>query len=312
MSILVIAEHRQGRLRDVTREMVTAAKGLDGDVAVAVIHRDPASWFSQVTLEGVGEVVGVPVPTEEFDSDTYGSVLEALILERKPDVVLLGFTVDSAAYAPTVAARLGLGFASDVWALRRDDQGPTVTRSFYAGKVSGELDFPGASCVVLLLRADVWAPALEGGSPRFSEFRLPPPASRVRHLGFQEVPAGDVDISLASLILAIGRGIGERDNIPQFERLAEKMGATLASSRPLVDAGWMPGSRLVGQSGRTVKPTVYLAFGISGAVQHRAGMKSSGMVIAVNADPDAAIFSVAHYGAVADLFEVAEELDKLF
>ena len=121
-----------------------------------------------------------------------------------------------------------------------------------------------------------------------------------------------MDITAADFLLSVGRGVGEKENLGQFEGLAEKMGATLSVSRPLVDQGWMPNSRQVGQSGKTVKPKVYLALGISGAVQHLAGMKTSGTIIAVNTDPEAAIFNVAHYGAVADLFEIAEELDKLY
>ena len=114
------------------------------------------------------------------------------------------------------------------------------------------------------------------------------------------------------MILAIGRGVGEKDNIEQFAELAERMGATLASSRPLVDAGWLPQARQVGQSGNTVKPKVYVAFGISGAVQHLAGMKGAGTIVAVNTDQEAAIFNVAQLGAVADMFDVADELEKLF
>jgi electron transfer flavoprotein alpha subunit len=121
-----------------------------------------------------------------------------------------------------------------------------------------------------------------------------------------------VDITTADFLLSIGRGVGDKENLPQFEDLAGKMGAILSVSRPLVDQGWMPNSRQVGQSGKTVKPKIYLALGISGAVQHLAGMKTSGTIIAVNTDPEAAIFNVAHYGAVADLFEVAEELEKLY
>ncbi|MHB1931350.1 MAG: electron transfer flavoprotein subunit alpha/FixB family protein, partial [Acidimicrobiales bacterium] len=132
----------------------------------------------------------------------------------------------------------------------------------------------------------------------------------VRHAAFEEAPQGDVDITTADFLLSIGRGIGEKDNVETFAKLAETMGATLSVSRPLVDAGWMPSSRQVGQSGKTVKPKVYLAMGISGAVQHLAGMKTSGTIIAVNSDPEAAIFRVAHYGAVLDLFEVAEELGR--
>ena len=121
-----------------------------------------------------------------------------------------------------------------------------------------------------------------------------------------------MDITQADFLLSIGRGIGDKENVEMFKELAEKMGATLSVSRPLVDAGWMPASRQVGQSGKTVKPKVYLAFGISGAVQHLAGMKTAGTIIAVNTDPEAAIFNVAQYGAKADLFDVAEELEKLF
>src|SRR5205823_9635272 len=135
--------------------------------------------------------------------------------------------------------------------------------------------------------------------------------SRARHRELREAARGDVDITTADFVLSIGRGIGEQENIAMFEELAEKIGATLAVSRPIVDAGWMPNARQVGQSGKTVKPKVYLALGISGAVQHLAGMKTSGTIIAVNTDPEAAIFKVAHFGAIADLFDVAEELEKL-
>jgi len=165
--------------------------------------------------------------------------------------------------------------------------------------------------VLLLLRPTVWPPAAAGGSPTVSEHALEAVQSRARHRELREAARGDVDITTADFLLSIGRGIGEQENIAMFEELAEKIGATLAVSRPIVDAGWMPNARQVGQSGKTVKPKVYLAFGISGAVQHLAGMKTSETIIAVNTDPEAAIFDVAHYGAVADLFDVAEELTKL-
>jgi electron transfer flavoprotein alpha subunit len=135
-------------------------------------------------------------------------------------------------------------------------------------------------------------------------------AARSEHLGYREVEAGDVDITKADFLLSIGRGVEEQDNIERFEELADKLGATLSVSRPLVDAGWMPGARQVGQSGKTVKPRVYLALGISGAVQHLAGMRTAETIIAVNTDPEAPIFSVAHYGAVVDMFELADELEQ--
>ncbi|MFY9578904.1 MAG: electron transfer flavoprotein subunit alpha/FixB family protein [Gaiellaceae bacterium] len=306
---LIVAETLRGAVRDVTGELVTAAGLLGDPVAVAVIARDPSRL--DVTFDGVDEIVEVSVEQEEFENDVYQHVLEALIAERQPEVVLLGFTVNSMGYGPAVAAKLDLGFASDVHGLARDGGAVVATRSFYGGKVDAELEFPDGRPVLLLIRPTAFAPAATGGSPATSALSVEVPSSRARHVDFREAAVGDVDITTADFLLSIGRGVGEQDAIPQFERLAEKLGAVLSVSRPLVDAGWMPNARQVGQSGKTVKPKVYLALGISGAVQHLAGMKTSGTIIAVNTDPEAAIFNVAHFGAVADLFDVAEELEKL-
>ncbi|MDQ3895047.1 MAG: electron transfer flavoprotein subunit alpha/FixB family protein [Actinomycetota bacterium] len=312
MSVLVVAEHLRGELREYTRELVSAGRELEGPLAVAVVARDPSRFRDAVDLEGVSEIVDVTVEADEFENDVYQQAVEALIADRRPRVTLIGFTVNGMGYGPAVAARLGLGFATDVFSLRDDGEALVVQRSFYGGKVAAELDFPAKEQVLLLLRPTVWPPAERDGGATVSEFRVAGGRSRARHKEFVEVETGDVDITTADFLLSIGRGIGERDNIGMFEELAEKMGATLSVSRPLVDAGWMPNERQVGQSGKTVKPKVYLALGISGAVQHLAGMKSSGTIVAVNTDPEAAIFNVAHYGAVADLFDVAEELEKLF
>jgi electron transfer flavoprotein alpha subunit len=309
VSVLVVAEHVQGQLRDVTHELVSAARALGGPVTVAVIASDPAAF--DLAREGVDEVVHVAVAQEEFEPDVYQQALEALIADRSPQVVLAGFTVNGMGYAPAVAVRLGLGFASDVFGVGRDGDAVVATRAFYGSKVHAEVEFATGTPVLLLLRPTTWPAAEPGGSPAVSTLELGPVSSRARHLGFQEAVKGDVDITTADFLLSIGRGIGEREAIPDFEQLADRLGATLSASRPLVDAGWMPGARQVGQSGKTVKPKVYLALGISGAVQHLAGMKASGTIIAVNTDPEAAIFSVAHYGAVADLHEVAEALAEL-
>lgn len=312
MSVLVVAEHLQGAVRDVTRELIAAGREL-GPVTVAVIAREPAPLVDAVNVEGVAEVVTVAAGGDEFENDTYQQALEELIAARAPKVVLLGFTVNAMGYGPAVAAKLGLGFASDVHGVALEGDAVVATRSFYGGKVHGEVEFPGAAGVLLMLRPTTWAPSEGAGSATVTSLDLAAAAPRARHLSFAEPEAaGDVDITAADFLLSIGRGVAEKDNIPQFAELAEKMGATLSVSRPLVDAGWMPGSRQVGQSGKTVKPKVYLAFGISGAVQHLAGMKTASTIIAVNTDPEASIFSVAHYGAVVDLFDVADELEKLY
>jgi electron transfer flavoprotein alpha subunit len=311
VSVLVVAEHLRGQLREVTLELITAARELGEPVSVAVIARDPNALADAVNRAGVAEILTVAVEAEEFENDVYQQALEALIQERQPTVTLLGFTVNSMGFAPALAAKLGLGFASDVFAVRREGGELVAERSFYGAKVSAEIEFP-QERVLLLLRPTAWAPVEEAGSATVSDFSVTVSGSRARHLEYVEAPAGDVDITTADFLLSVGRGIGEKENLPQFEELAQKLGATLSVSRPIVDAGWMTSARQVGQSGKTVKPKVYLALGISGAVQHLAGMKTSGTIIAVNTDPEAAIFNVAHYGAVADLFEVAEELEKLW
>jgi electron transfer flavoprotein alpha subunit len=312
MSVLVVAEHLRGEVRPVTLELVTAAKELGGPVAVAVIAKEPGSIADSVNVEGVDEILAVAVDQEEFENDVYEQALEQLLSERDVDVLLLGFTVNSMGYGPALAAKLGLGFASDVFALNGEGGSVVATRAFYGSKVQAEVEFPGHDRVLLLLRPTAWPPAEGSGSASTTDVSVSISGSRARHEEFVDVATGDVDITTADLLLSIGRGIGDKENVPQFEELAGKMGATLSVSRPLVDQGWLPSSRQVGQSGKTVKPKVYLALGISGAVQHLAGMKTSSTIIAVNSDPEAAIFNVAHYGAVADLFEVAEELDKLY
>lgn len=311
MSVLIIAEHLRGHVSEVTYELIAAGRQLGGPVVVAAIGSHPEEV--DLNRAGVDEIVRVRVEQGEFENDVYQQVLEALIAARRPDVVLVGFTVNSIGYAPAVAAKLGLGFASDVFRLSRGDGNAIVaTRAFYGSKVNGEVEFPGSGPAILMLRPTIWPPAEAGGAPAITEMAITVTASRARHKEFVEQPKGDVDISEADFVLAIGRGIGEKDNIAIFERLSEKMAATLAVSRPLVDAGWMPSARQVGQSGKTVQPKVYLAMGISGAVQHLAGMKASGTIIVVNTDPEAALFNAAHFGAVADLFEVARELEKLY
>ena len=312
MSILVVAEHVRGELRPVTLELISAARELGGPVAVAVLARDPSGFTDAVNVDGVDEILAVPIDQEEFENDVYQQVVERLIEERSPRAILLGFTVNAMAYGPALAAKLGLGFTSDVFAVRDEAGALVAERSYYGAKVNGEVEFPGHDQVVLLLRATAWPPAEGSGAATVTEVAVPADGSRARHQGWVEVQAADVDITTADFLLSVGRGIGEKENLEQFEDLAQTMGATLSVSRPIVDAGWMPSARQVGQSGKTVKPKVYLALGISGAVQHLAGMKTSGTIIAVNTDPEAAIFNVAHYGAVADLFEVAEELEKLY
>jgi electron transfer flavoprotein alpha subunit len=313
--ILVVAESRRGELREVSLELVGAALALKeqagGRVAVAIVGADATGHANALGTSGVDEVLTVEAPSENFEAHVQAGALETLIEQESPTLVLLGHTIDSLGFGPAVAAKLGLGFASDVTGLAWDG-GPVATRGGYGGKVMVELDFQGKETVLLMLRAGAFEATQAG--PGAGAVRAVDGAgeARTEQLGFREVEAGDVDITKAEFLLSVGRGIEDKDALPQFEELADKMGATLSVSRPLVDAGWVPNARQVGQSGKTVKPKVYLALGISGAVQHIAGMQNADTIIAVNTDPEAPIFRVADYGAVADLFDVAEELAAQF
>jgi len=309
MSALVVAEHIRGKASPVTHELLSAAHELVESVALVVIGRDPSELG--LTNAAADEILRVDGP-EEFDSDTYRAVLEALITERAPSLVLTAFSANSMAYAPAVAARLSLSLASDVVAAEISDSGVSAQRSFFAGKVHGNVELT-APTAVLMLREGVWPEAAPNATAApVVQTTVELPQSRSSHRGFAEPERGEgIDITTADFLVSVGRGVGEQENIEAFERLAEKLGAGFAASRPLIDAGWVARDRQVGQSGQTVKPSVYLAFGVSGASQHVAGMNKSSTIIAVNNDPTAPIFEIAHYGAVADMFEIAEQLEKL-
>ncbi|MGH2872156.1 MAG: electron transfer flavoprotein subunit alpha/FixB family protein, partial [Solirubrobacteraceae bacterium] len=259
---------------------------------------------------GVDQVLTVRSPLEPFEAHVAGRALSALIEDLRPSLVLASHSIDSLGYAPAVAASDGLGFSSDVTGIGWDG-GPIARRGAYGDKLVAEYEFPGKETTLLLLRAGTFEPAAPGSDAPVRELSVQlDGVARSEHAGYREVEAGDVDITKADFLLSIGRGVDDKDNIDRFSELADRLGATLSVSRPLVDAGWMPAARQVGQSGKTVKPRVYLALGISGAVQHLAGMRTAETIIAVNTDPEAPIFGVAHYGAVVDMFELADELER--
>jgi electron transfer flavoprotein alpha subunit len=315
--ILVVAEQRRGELRPVSLELLGAAQILrrEGDtVAVAVMSADPGRFVAPLSVAGVDEILTVQVAAAEFDPDTVESAVAALIADRKPDVVLVAHSVDSFGYAAALAASLGLGFATDVFKVERIDGELVATRGGYGQKINVEVDFPGRRTVLLALRGGAFKPPEQAASPRITGFAPPPVQSRATGREFIEMSAGDdIDMTAAEFILTIGRGIGEEAKVPQFRELADAVGAALGCSRPIADAGWLPKSRQVGQSGKTASACkLYIAMGVSGAIQHLAGMKHVSTIVAVNSDSEASIFGVAKYGIVGDIFEIAEELRVLF
>jgi len=312
--ILVVAETRRGELRDVSLELVSAAAQIKGgtgeSVAVAVIGADASTFAADLAVAGVDEILTVSVPSEQFDSLVWRHALESLIESEKPSLVLLGHTIDSLGFAGAVAARGSHGFASDVTAISWDGD-LRASRGAYGDKLTADLKFPDKVCTLLTVRPGTFPVALPSGDAAMRTISVDlDGASQIEHVEFLEAATGDVDITKADFLLSIGRAVEDESEIERFEELAETFGATLSVSRPLVDAGWVSSDRQVGQSGKTVKPRVYLAFGISGAVQHLEGMRSADTIIAVNTDPEAPIFGVAHYGVIADVFEVADELEQ--
>ncbi len=248
---------------------------------------------------------------ENFNSEAYQKVLSSLIKERKPLLVLIGHTSFGVDLAPSLAVSSGVPLATDCIELEFEGGKLTVTRQMYGGKVNVKAVLREAESYIVTVRqatfpvkkeAPLKGEIVEVASPlkeeitekRFIKYVLPPP--------------GGVDITAAEVLVGVGRGIKDGANIPSVEELAKTLGGTLACSRPIVDKGWLPNGCQVGSSGKTVKPKLYLALGISGAFQHVLGMKNSDLVIAVNKDAKAPIFGVADYGVVEDLFKIVPPL----
>jgi electron transfer flavoprotein alpha subunit len=316
-NILVIAELRQGTIRPISSQLVTAAQSLrtgpQDSVTVVILDPNPDAFVDTLSLRGVDEILKVKTP-QEFDPEIWATSVDSIVRARTARSVLVGHTVDSCGFAAALAIKSGFGFASDLIKVEHFDGELVATRSAYVEKIYVELCFPQKYSVVLCVRENVYRPADGPAEPSVSAWEAPSIVSRITSKRFIEPPPSEgTDLSAAEFIVAIGRGIGDQANVEPFEELAESMGAVLGCSRPLADAGWLPKSRQVGQSGKTASACrLYLAMGISGASQHLAGMKHIPTIIAVNSDPRASIYSVAKYGVVGDVLELRKELAREF
>jgi electron transfer flavoprotein alpha subunit len=243
-----------------------------------------------------------------YTADAYTAAVEELIRKVNPTLVVFGHTYQTRDYAPRLAARFGRVLIGDVIAAHFEKKDPPVfVRQMFQGKFNADVRLVGDGPHFVSIQAGAWRAAAgepaETFSPDLSGSRL----RQVAEPPFREA-ARAVDLTAADIIVSVGRGIKEKENIPVVEALAQALGAELAASRPICDAGWLPMDRQVGSSGQTVSPKVYFAVGISGAIQHLVGMKGAKTIVAINKDRDAPIFEVAHYGIVGDLFEVVPAL----
>ena len=314
--ILVLAEHRQGAIRDITYEMLTKARELaektNAELTAIVLGKNAKELAKPLTEYAKTIIAVEDGKLENFNSEAYKKILTKLITEHKPSLVLMGHTSYGIDLAPRLAAALNLPLATDLIDLAFENDTLNVTRQMYGGKVNVKATARKAETYIVTIRQATFTakkpePPADG---RITEApsQLTEEIVEKRFIQYVLPPPGGVDINAAEKLVGIGRGIKDQANIPQVEDLAKTLGAVLSCSRPIVDKGWLPNDRQVGTSGKTVKPKLYLALGISGAFQHVLGMKSSDLIIAVNKDPEAPIFSFADYGIVEDLFKIVPSL----
>jgi len=309
--VLVVAEQRAGKLNRATWEAVAAAQQLgDPAITIAVVGSGVGAVAAELAAAQVTEVVVVDdAALEPYTPDGYTAALQQAVKQLEPSLVVLPHTYQTRDFAPQLAARLDRALVTDVTAIKADSGATAFVRPMFQGKLTADVvpqgDTPHFVTVqVGSFRADR---AAKGASPapiRTLEIAVDAGAIRQKpEAPFQEERQA-VDLSQAERIVAVGRGIKDQDKLPIAQKLADALRAELAASRPICDAGWLPMARQVGSSGQTVAPKLYLALGISGAIQHLVGMKGSQTIAAINKDPDAPIFEVADYGIVGDLFEI--------
>jgi electron transfer flavoprotein alpha subunit len=312
--ILVLVEHLRGEIRDVSYEMLAKAHGL------AQVTKQPVT---SVVLEAPGGTIAGRIAglsdnlitaedagLKDFNAEAYQLVLEDIIGREKPSLVMMAHSALGIDLAPALAAKTGMPLVTDVIGIGSDDKGFLLTRQMYAGKLNADWRFKAESGMVTVRAAAFKVGdlnALKRESKRAAQtVQL---ALRRKFLGYEEAPSTGVDISKATAIVAVGRGIKEQKNMALVEQFAKRIGAEIGCSRPVIDAGWLAKDRQIGSSGKTVKPKLYIGLGISGAFQHTAGIKAAETIVAVNKDPNAPIFSIAHFGIVGDIMKVLPALE---
>ena len=309
--IFVLVEHRQGKIRDITYEMLVAGENLasqQGASSTAVLLGHNVKNFAEELALRTSKVLIVEdAQLEHFNSILYQKVLSSLIAKYQPLLALIGHTAFGMDLAPSLSAEMGFPLVTDCIGLSFEGSRLKAVRSIYGGKINTNVTLRESSGYIATVRPGVFSP----GAPREKKAGIvmePSPLQGTidvkKFIEYIEVPITGEDITQAEIIVSVGQGIGGPEHIPMIEEVAKNLGGVIACSRPVVDRNWLPKDRQVGISGKTVKPKVYIAIGISGAFQHITAMQGSETIIAINKDPRAPIFGVADYGIVDDFQNV--------
>jgi electron transfer flavoprotein alpha subunit len=325
MKILVITEQRQGKLNPTSFETLVAAQQIaeanSATVSAVVVGKGVSGLADEVAGKSVAQVLLVEHDLlENYTPDGYCFALKQVIESVKPGLVLFPHTYQVRDFAPKLAASLGKAMIGDCIGFRSEGDKLIFVRQMFQGKTAADVTFTAsapwfASFQSGTFRADLLTAHFSGKAPvNAVSVDLKPEQIRTKPLELFKEAKSAVDLTQAAIIVSVGRGIKAPENLPQAEALAKAIGGELAASRPICDEGWLPMERQIGSSGQTVAPKLYLALGISGAIQHVVGMKAARTIVAINKDQNAPIFEIADYGVVSDIFEImpalTEELQK--
>ena len=316
MSVLAVLEQRGGAWNKMSFETLAAAQQLAQELnaqpSAAVLGAGVDALGGELSSKKLDKVYNVSHDLlKDYTPGAYTAALRQLLDRVKPSLVIFPHTYQVRDFLPKLATSLGRVAVSDVISHRIDNGQVVMVRQLFQGKVNVDVRFAGDAPHFASLQAGAYrADKVAAGTAAVETFTPQIAASdiRIKPLELFRESQRAVDLGAAEIIVSVGRGIKEADNIPLVQKLADALGAELAASRPICDAGWLPMERQVGSSGQTVAPKMYMAVGISGAIQHLVGMKGSRTVVAINKDPNAPIFEVADYGIVGDLFQVVPEL----
>lgn len=306
---LIVTEIQKGAIREASSELASFAQKLGGDVKSLVLGQGVKALAEEFAKRGGGEVyVAEGDALANYNADAYTQAVQAAVSATGADLVLISNTPSGWDFAPRVAAALDAAFVSDCFGVEDDGGSPTFLRRVFSGKLDARVKTKGG---VVVATMQPGATAAFDGSTDGSVKELDAGIGecRTKFVEIKTAEAKGVDLTKAGVIVSGGRGLGAPEKFPEvIQPLADALGGAMGASRPVVDAGWLPHAYQVGSSGQVVTPKLYIAVGISGAIQHLVGMKGSNFIIAINKDPDAPIFEVADLGVVADLFEIVPAL----